>query len=58
MLGLPVDAAGVDLQQDRDAMGGPEDDLSRRDPGVQPWRDCGVPQVVGPAASGYGAALR
>ena len=37
-IGLPVDAVGVDLQQDRDAVPGPAGDLSRGHPGVQPQR--------------------
>jgi hypothetical protein len=43
---LAVDAVGVDLEQDRDAEPGAAGDLGRENPGVQPQRDAGVPQVV------------
>ena len=49
-IGLPVDAVGVDLQQDRDAVPGPAGDLGRGHPGVQPQRHRRVPQVVGAPA--------
>ena len=49
-VGLPVDAVGVDLQQDRDAVPGAAGDLGRGHPGVQPQRHRRVPQVVGAAA--------
>ena len=49
-VGLPVDAVGVDLEQDRDAVPGAAGDLGGGHPGVQPQRDRGVPQVVGAAA--------
>jgi hypothetical protein len=48
--GLAVDAVGVDLQQDRDAVPGAARDLGGGHPGVQPQRHCRVPQVVGAAA--------
>ena len=35
-VGLAVDAVGVDLQQDCDAVPGAAGDLGRRDPGVEP----------------------
>lgn len=44
--GLAVDAVGVDLQQDGDAVAG---DLGGGHPGVQPQRDGDVAQVVGAA---------
>jgi hypothetical protein len=44
--GLSVDAVGVDLEQDRDAVPGAAGDLGRGHPGVQPQRDAGVAQVV------------
>jgi len=47
---LAVDAVGVDLQQDRDAVPGAAGDLGGGHPGVQPQGYGGVPQVVGPAA--------
>ena len=47
--GLAVDAVGVDLEQDGDAVPGATDDLSGGHPGVQPQQDGGVPQVVGAA---------
>jgi hypothetical protein len=48
--GLAVDAVGVDLEQDRDAVPGAAGDLGGGHPGVQPQGDGGVPQVVGAAA--------
>jgi len=56
-ISLPVDAVGVDLEQDRDAVPGPAGDLGGGHPGVEPQRDSGVAQVVGAAAE-RGAALR
>jgi hypothetical protein len=50
---LPVDAVGVDLEQDGDAVPGAAGDLGRGHPGVQPQRHRRVPQVAGPP----GAAL-
>ena len=44
--GLAVDAVGVDLEQDGDAVPGATDDLSGGHPGVQPQRDGGVPQII------------
>jgi hypothetical protein len=44
--GLAVDAVGVDLAQDGDAVPGATDDLSGGHPGVQPQRDGGVPQII------------
>ena len=49
-ISLPIDAVGVDLQQDGDAVPGPAGDLSRGDPGVQPQRHRRVPQVIRAAA--------
>ena len=49
-VGLAVDAVGVDLQQDRDAVPGAAGDLGRGHPGVQPQRHRRVPQVIGAAA--------
>jgi hypothetical protein len=46
---VPIDAVGVDLQQDRDAAPGAAGDLGGRHPGVQPQRHRRVPQVVGAA---------
>ena len=46
-ISLPVDAVGVDLQQDGDAVPGPAGDLGGGHPGVQPQRHRRVPQVVG-----------
>lgn len=43
---LAVDALGVDAQQDLDAVAGPLGDLGRRDAGVEPAGQAGVPQVV------------
>jgi len=48
--GLAVDAVGVDLEQDRDAVPGAAGDLGGGHPGVQPERHRRVPQVVGAAA--------
>jgi len=48
-VGLPVDAVGVDLEQDGDAMPGAVGDFSGGYPGVEPQRDGGVAQVVGAA---------
>ena len=45
---LPVDAVGVDLQQDKEP--GTAGDLGRAHPEVQPQGDGGVAQVVGAAA--------
>jgi hypothetical protein len=47
---LPVDAVGVDLQQDSGAVPGAAGDLGRGHPGVRPQRRGGVPQVVGTTA--------
>jgi hypothetical protein len=41
-IGLPVDAVGVDLEQDGDAVPGAAGDLGRGHPGVQPQRDGGA----------------
>ena len=46
---LAVDAVGVDLEEDGDAVPGPARYLSRRHAGVEPQRDGGVAQVVGAA---------
>src|ERR1035438_2494841 len=43
---LAVDALGVDLEQDGDAVPGPLGDLGGRDSPVEPCRDAGVPEVV------------
>jgi hypothetical protein len=48
-VGLAVDAVGVDLEQDRDAVPGAAGDFGGGDAGVQPQGDGGVPQVVGAA---------
>ena len=48
-VGLSVDAVGVDLEQDGDAVPGAAGDFGGRDAGVQPQGDGGVPQVVGAA---------
>ena len=45
-ISLAVDAVGVDLEQDSDAVPGAAGDLGRRHPGVQPQRHRRVPQVV------------
>jgi hypothetical protein len=42
-ISLTIDAVCVDLQQDRDAMPGTAGDRGRRNPGVKPQRDGGVP---------------
>ncbi len=55
--GLPVDAVGVDLEQDGDAVPGTAGDLGRGHPRVEPQRDGGVPQVIEVAAQ-RGLALR
>jgi hypothetical protein len=47
--GLAVDAVGVDLEQDGDAVPGAAGDLGSGDPGVQPQRYRGVAQVIGSA---------
>ena len=47
---LPVDAVGVDLQQDGDAVPGAAGDLGGGHPGVEPQRDRRVPQVIRAAA--------
>jgi hypothetical protein len=49
-VGLPVDAVGVDLEQDGDAVPGAAGGLGRGYPGVEPQRDRRVAQVVGSAA--------
>jgi hypothetical protein len=49
-VGLPVDAVGVDLQQDSDAVPGAAGQLGRRHPAVQPQRHRRVPQVIGTSA--------
>src|SRR5439155_14112603 len=46
-VGLAVDAVGVDLEQDGDAVSGAAGDLGGRHPGVEPQGDGGVAQVVG-----------
>ncbi len=46
-VGLPVDAVGVDLEQDGDAVTGAAGDLGGGHPRVEPQRDAGVPQVIG-----------
>src|SRR6185437_2135135 len=56
-IGLAVDAVGVDLQQDRDAVPSAARDFGGGHPGVEPQRNGGVPQVVGAAAE-RGAVLR
>jgi hypothetical protein len=43
---VPVDALGVDLEQDGDAVPGPLGDLGGRDAPVKPGRDTRVPEVV------------
>ena len=48
-VGLAVDAVGVDLEQDGDAVAGAARDLGGGDPGVEPQRHGGVAQVVGAA---------
>src|ERR1017187_6793531 len=52
--GLAVDAVGVDLEQDGDAVPGAAGDFGGRDPGVQPQGHGGVAQVVGAAGEGGG----
>jgi hypothetical protein len=47
--GLAVDAVGVDLEQDPDAVAGAAGDFGGGDPGVEPWGHGGVPEVVGAA---------
>ena len=49
---LAVDALGVDLQQDIDAMPSSRGGLGWRGAGVQPQRQAGVPYVVTLLASG------
>ena len=43
---LAVDAVGVDLEQDGDAVAGAAGNFGGGDPGVQPEGDGGVPQVI------------
>jgi hypothetical protein len=47
--GLAVDAVGVDLEQDGDAVAGAAGDLGGGHAGVQPQGHGGVAQVVGSA---------
>src|ERR1039457_7006838 len=47
--GLAVDAVGVDLEQDGDAVAGASGDFGGGDPGVEPQGYGGVPEVVGAA---------
>src|SRR5258708_39731387 len=47
--GLAVDAVGVDLEQDGDAVAGAAGDLGGGDPGVEPQGHGGVAEVVGAA---------
>ena len=44
--GLAVDAVGIDLQQDGDAVTGAAGDLRGGHPGVEPQGNGGVPQVI------------
>ena len=48
-VGLPVDAVGVDLEQDGDAVPGTAGDVGGGHPGVEPEGYGGVTQVVGAA---------
>jgi len=57
-VGLAVDAVGVDLGQDGDAVTGAAGALGGGHPGVEPQRDSGVPQVVGAVAERYCASVR
>src|SRR6202030_290315 len=47
-VGLAVDAVGIDLEQDDDAVPGAAGALGGGHPGVQGQGHAGVPQVVGP----------
>jgi hypothetical protein len=49
---LAVDAVGVDLEQDGDAVPSAPSGLGCRDIGVEPQRDGGVAQVVGAPGEG------
>ena len=57
-ISLPVDAVGVDLEQDGDGGPGAASYFGGGQPGVQPGRDGGVPQVVEPAAKRRPALTR
>src|ERR1022692_1887095 len=48
-VGLAVDAVGVDLEQDGDAVPGAAGDLGGGHPGIEPHGDGGVAEVVGAA---------
>ena len=52
-VGLPVDAVGVDLEQDSDAVPGAAGHLGGGHPQVEPQRDSGVAQVAGRRPSGH-----
>jgi hypothetical protein len=47
---LLVEAAGVAAQQDLDGLADTLGNLTGRDARVEPGRECGVAQVVGPAS--------
>jgi hypothetical protein len=47
--GLAVDAVGVDLEQDGDAVASAARDFGGGNAGVKPQRDSGVAEVIGAA---------
>jgi hypothetical protein len=55
---LPVEALGVDLEQDGHAVTGPLGDLGGRDAAIEPRRDACVPEVVRAACQRRGGLGR